>query len=281
MNFAFPALLIFLIALPGIVLRYTYRTGTITSPFRTEPLSEQLTWGVILAPFLHALWISAAYLMSLVCDVIQPVDLDVVLSLLTQPKSDLSSTISQATSHPWQSFFYFISITTAAFFGGHGAHWLVRKRRWDHSYPFLRFDNPWWYLLSGERALFPDEDDDGNDEPSNDQSDQTTPLVTLSAIVEQGGGNTFLYEGVVNDFYFEDGTLDRIELLGATRMTIPTDDKAKPAEPYKIPGRYFLLKYSSIRELNIRYRRLEFTDAANPAPAPAASPDPLERSETP
>src|SRR5688572_33420200 len=59
MSFAFPALLVFLLVLPGIILRYSYARGPWgwASPTSMRRVSEELAYGVTFALVLHAVWL--------------------------------------------------------------------------------------------------------------------------------------------------------------------------------------------------------------------------------
>src|SRR4030065_1995782 len=57
MNFAFPALLVFILALPGIIFRYNYRKGTWTTPIYREQVTEEIAWSLTWTASLHFSWI--------------------------------------------------------------------------------------------------------------------------------------------------------------------------------------------------------------------------------
>lgn len=61
MSFAFPALFIFLMVLPGILLRYSYRkgpNGSWSNPFVIQSLGDVIAWSLGSAAILHWCWIA-------------------------------------------------------------------------------------------------------------------------------------------------------------------------------------------------------------------------------
>lgn len=234
MNIAFPALLIVLFALPGVLFRHSLLTGTLTSPHAKEPLATQVLWGVFAASVLHLIWSILWSRFGV------PVDHRAILTLLIgAPEAALSEAIATTTATPHLTIAYFISISLAGWALGHLAHKLIRFFHLDWTYKFLRFDNPWWYLLSGEQkelAAGTHVKDDG---------------VLVSTIVHQGEVS-FLYFGVLEAFHFaEDGTLDRVELSSVSRRRADNDDPS--AHRYELGADYFILKYASVNELTLSY----------------------------
>jgi hypothetical protein len=60
MNIAFPALLLFLLVLPGIALRYTYLKGfwSWNSPVSIQSISDEVAYSLVWAAILHVVWCS-------------------------------------------------------------------------------------------------------------------------------------------------------------------------------------------------------------------------------
>jgi hypothetical protein len=118
----------------------------------------------------------------------------------------------------------------------------------------FRFDNYWYYMLTGEVLDFRENAGEG----------RRVDGVYLSAVVDHASGS-YLYRGIVSDFTFDrDGALDTIVLADAHRRRL-VDDREEgaprtavgPSAPderyYEIRGDFLVLRYSELRTLNLDY----------------------------
>jgi hypothetical protein len=267
-NLAFPAVLFFLLALPGIVAVRAYFVGTKDSPTVRSSLPDQLAWGIPVAALFHVIWMPLGSWIGAWCDV-PAIHLPTVLRLLAGSHALDDSVVRIATAHPLASFLYFFSITVGAFVAGLGAHQVIRRFGLDHRYAFFRFDSPWFYLLSGERAAFPEAADSlamdwGTWETGKIDSPLPPDLIVVSAVLERD--QSLIYEGVVTDFVLDrEGNLDYIELALPIRRLmkddVPADSerrqgfhqRASDPRYYRIAGNFLILKYAEVKELNIDY----------------------------
>lgn len=268
MNLAFPALLIFVLVLPGVILRYTYARGTWkwNSATSIQSLGDEIAYSVVIAGALHLLW-------GAIVSPFVSIDLQSVLTLLAGTgagtRDDFQAAISSATSHPYKVAWYFLSLYGASACLGYGAHSLVRWRHWDRKTRLLRFKNDWHYLLSGEILEFAELPYEAG----------KLDGVYLSAVVKHGGGD-YLYRGIVADWTLDQGgELDRILLRLAHRRKLLEDrEPGQERDPkdvnyerdsryYDIEGQYFVLRYSETTTVNIEYLLLD----PNPLPEPPAT----------
>ena len=106
------------------------------------------------------------------------------------------------------------------------AHWLVRGLKLDRNTQFFRFNNQWYYLLSGEVYEFRE-----LGAPKN------VTGVFLTAAVDQGGAS-YLYGGLVTDWSFDrNRELDRIVLRLAYRRPLTEDEpRASDTKPEEAPS---------------------------------------------
>lgn len=253
MSFAFPALLLLLIVLPGVILRYTYLRGFFAnSPFSITSLADEAAYGLIGSIFLHFVWASLLAL----CGVQFNLSPLVALLIGSYGHDDVyfPLVLDWLTRHPERIIGYFLSLYVLAALLGYGAHQLVRGRRWDRTFPWLRFRNDWHYLISGEILQFPEV----GREP------REVDGVYLSAVVHHGG-DSYLYRGIVADYFFDkSGSLDRVLLRLAHRRLLARDrEPGEPRSPstmasanqryYDIAGDFFVLRYSEVQTINIEY----------------------------
>ncbi|RQW83309.1 MAG: hypothetical protein EHM79_16470 [Geobacter sp.] len=246
MNIAFPALLVFLIILPGFIFRHSFKLSEKAIIDQT-PFATAFVKGVVLAALLHLPWVAIASRIG------YPVDYNALLMLLASPQREnaLLPVINAVAYHFNIIIFYFVSLYLASALLGVLLRYLVVQFKLDkRSYigPLVKFDTPWYYLFNGYQENF---DIDG---------------VVVSAIVEIDK-NPYLYTGLLKEYFFApDGTLDRLVLEMAMRRPISKDrnsDEETGENPderfYEITGDYFVLRYSEIKTLNIEFVRVELS----------------------
>ncbi|MEW8624601.1 MAG: hypothetical protein AB2551_02465 [Candidatus Thiodiazotropha sp.] len=247
MNVAFPALLTFLLILPGFIFR-----GAFTRSERTQldnrPFTSETVKSLILAIFLHALWLKLTNLITPIS-----IDYQVFLTLFTAARGDLLElAINRSAVHMPGFITYLMSIYICSYLFGLIAQKLVIKLKLDrHSLlsDFFRFDTPWFYLLKG----------------FNDEGDEAD-FVKLAVTVKQVEA-TYLYYGILEDFYLTDsGNLDRIILSSVVRRQLIADETSADEEEveqasealrfYEISGDRLVFKYKDITSLNIEYYKI-------------------------
>jgi hypothetical protein len=244
MNLAFPALVAFLILLPGFVFRSRLKLAERTS-LDYSPFGQIVTEGLLFAVAVHTLWLALAYLLFS-----RTVDPTVLLRLLGSDQAGQSAaTAAVGRDFRWVSS-YFITLLFASFALARIARKLVTRYRLDREggrfNSIFRFHlAPWYYLLTG----------------ADFETDEVPDFIVVSAIVNVSG-KAYLYTGILEEFFFDpEGKLDRLILQEVMRRPI-TADKAM-TDPgdlsprfYPIDGDYFVLRYSEAITLNVEYVKL-------------------------
>jgi hypothetical protein len=227
-------------------------------------MTDELAYGVIFAILLHTLWLTLGKALGFHPDVRSALML--LAGNFGDKSNHLDSALSSVADNPLSVSGYFVSLYACAAVAGAFGHRLVRKLRLDHLTRIFRFDNYWYYMLTGEVLDFFENEPEGRDVDG----------VYLSAVVNQGT-TSYLYRGIVYDFtYDRDGGLDTIVLTDAHRRSLAADrddashasenvaDSAQMAPPderyYEIHGDFFLLRYSEIRTLNLDYFSVTLED---------------------
>ncbi|WLI87693.1 hypothetical protein Q4S45_13175 [Massilia sp. R2A-15] len=246
MNVALPAIIVFLLLLPGFIFRTRLkradRTSLDFSPFG-QIAAEAVLWAILA----HLFWLTISYVLFRYR--VEPIVLIKLLS--SAPASQVEATNEVAKNTRWISA-YFISLLLASFSIPTMIRSLISRFRLDRlASPFssvFRFhEAPWYYLLTGA-----------------DFSHEEAPdFIVVSAIVEVAK-EAVLYVGVLDEFVVDSGgQLDRLVLQGVVRRPIE-NDKPKPGSDhtddvdrfYKIDGDSFVLRYSEAITLNVQYVKL-------------------------
>lgn len=260
MNLALPALVITLLLLPGVLLSYTYRRGVFgKSPLSLGPFQNEIGRGIVWAVAVHAVG-------ALVVGGLPGTDLDssAFLALLSGWPGDASVGLADDFAAVHQNLLpiaLYVLVTTAAAAGvGLLLHGAVRRLQLDLRYRMFRFDNDWYYLLSGEARVFRA----GEEAPSRDEIRQEMErkfgFAMVSALVEHGG-SLVLYWGVLVDYHFADGDLDRLVIANAQRRSLDvaaarvygTPPPPQDERFYPIDGDYLVLPYAAVKNLNVTY----------------------------
>jgi hypothetical protein len=246
-NIAFPALLTFLLILPGYIFR-----GAFTRSERTQldnrPFTSETVKSLIISIFLHSFWIQLAKLIAPIS-----IDYHVFLTLFTAARGDLLElAINKSANYIPAFIIYLMTIYIFSYLLGLSAQKMVIKYKLDRHQilsELFRFDTPWFYLLKGY----------------NDEGDEAD-FVKLAVTVQQVEA-TYLYYGILEDFFLtESGNLDRIVLSSVVRRQLTADDailiddkasrSVEDARFYEISGDRLVLKYNDITSLNIEYYKI-------------------------
>ncbi len=259
MEFAVSALFLLVLLLPGFILQTSYTKGfwRWNSPTTTRPITEQIPTGIVTASVLHIIWASACAWLG------YPINLSALTMFLLgaygHDEEFFRTTLNSLTDHPYKVFIYFISLYMGSAFLGYLSHFLVRKWKLDRRTRILRFNNEWFYLLSGEITQFKEFPEDLG----------KVDGVYLTTIVHHSGKD-YLYRGIVADFFFDkSGNLDRVLLTLAHRRDLSADRELDQEfgqdevdnRYYNVEGDYFILRYSEMSTINLAYFFVEKEDS--------------------
>jgi hypothetical protein len=247
MNFALPAILLFLIVLPGFMFRSRLKLVEQTS-LDYSPFGRVVAGGVLWAITLHIVWLCVTYALG------WTLKTDALIGLLSSSSQLQDIAVAAVSASALRVAAYFLSLYAFALFVPPIVRWAIIRWRLDRAgvplASIFRFSEaPWYYLLTG--ADF--------DEPPGG--------VSVAAVVDVGG-QPYLYVGILVNFFFNaTGQLDRLVLESVARRPLSrdktgaddlvTDDRQRF---YDVEGTYFVLRYAEIVTLNIKYFRLEPVD---------------------
>jgi hypothetical protein len=257
-NVAFSALLVFLLLLPGFLFR-TYFKRAEKVVLDIKPFGQAAIDAFLTAIVIDLVWYWTSHLVTGT-----RVDFRALFTLIAGEKSaELESAIAELAADPWRPGIFFGSLYAFAIACAFGLRYVVTRWRLDRRGAplanFLRFDTPWYYLFTGYDRL-------------------TAPNgVAIGAVVSLGG-TAYLYTGVLVEYFLDDqGQLNRLVLTSAARRPL-SEDALQTSDPlsspwlevegsagegappglaeerfYPIEGDYFVLRYSEVLTLNVRY----------------------------
>ena len=253
MNLVVGSLLLFILISPGIVFRYAYLQGNYAKQSFKISAVDEIFWSLIPALFFQFLGVIILEQLS------YEVRIDYMYDLLTGTSDGLDFQIIKESFLPF--FVYITVLTGTAALLGFSLRVLVRKTQLDLRYYFLRVNNEWYYLLSGEIL-------DQLDYPGESKNIE---MIQIDALVNTGEG-PMVYCGVLKDYYLsKDNGLDRLYLSNVYRRKFQDDlgRKDHMAEYgarnlderyYAMPGDLFVITYNNIINLNITYHCLTNVD---------------------
>ena len=261
MNVALPALVIFLLVLPGFVFRSRFKRAERTA-LDYAPFGRVVGEAVLWACLLHGLWLFGSWLF-----LGETLRFDLLLGLLSSSPATQTGAIAGVGALAGPVARYFGTLLAACVVAPMLLRSLITWRRLDRLghwlAPVARFhDAPWYYLLTG----------------ADFEQEELPDLIKVAAVVDVAG-QPVLYQGFLEDFYFTpDGALDRLVLQGVGRRPLSGDKSldAAPGDPaaeerfYPVEGDYFVLRYAEAITLNIQYLRLEEEAEPSAPPSPAA-----------
>lgn len=240
MNIALPALVVFVILLPGFVARARFQLVERES-IDYAPFGKTVTQSVLAAIALHGIWLSGAWF---VFD--QSLAPTALLGMLSSVP-EMQATGIRVAAESWnREAAYFCSLLLTVYVLPPFLRKAIVKARLDisdeswrrHVWPFFRFDNASWYY-----AFSP---------PVGTRTSKAPDYVAVTAIVDVAGQAT-LYIGRLHQYFVDgDGKLDRMILRDVYRCPFDMID-ADEAPFREIKCKDFFLRYADALTLSTQY----------------------------
>ncbi len=149
MSIAFPALVITILILPGILFFYTYRRGIGPSPIILQSIQSEIVHGILFSIPINLVAVGLINWLPF-----PDVDFDAVIALLTgwhgKDDVDIEQDIRALSQNAGLILFYVFITNACSIVAGYLLHAFVRYYRLDLRVDFLRFSNEWSYLFSGQ-----------------------------------------------------------------------------------------------------------------------------------
>lgn len=258
MNLAASTLVIFLLVSPALIARRLYYTKELSRDFTKRNTLTEIFSSMFLAVLLHALWICVSNLKGY-----PSVNFDFVTRLLFS--ADKIQDFSSFTNYTSEIFKYFWSLSLVAALGGYFLKILVRTSYLDRFTKFLRYDNKWFYLISGE-ALDIKELNFHRKERIFSKD-----IASIEANVYLNLNDNTFFSGTIVDYQLaENNSVDYVVLTNTTKNTsygfVDGDHKVvyegdgsekkimtKTISADVLNSEYFVIPYSEIKSISFKY----------------------------
>jgi hypothetical protein len=243
--------------MPGLVARFCYFTFPFANQARSSDFITEVFWSVVPGFFLQFIGIFSAEWISS-----YKISFPLVGALLygiTDDKNHiLSGYMQNIHDHLGAVLLYNLFIITFSALLGFSLKAIVRGFRLDIRFDFFRFNNKWFYILSGEIL---DMDD-------SSQSSKDVTVIGLDILCKVGNENIIYIGELVNYYLTNTGDLDAVLIRYPYRRKL-SEDKSPAVPPsdssessdnssyYEIPSDYLYIPYRDVVNLNINYYDLK------------------------
>jgi len=231
MNIAIVSLAIFLIVSPAIIARRTYFTKELSKSFTNKNILQEIFSAIFLAGILHSIWI------IFIESIGYKIDFEILFKLLFNTNS--ITDYGNITDSVYKIIAYFISLTSISAILSYLFRNLVRVKKWDRTTNFLRYDNNWYYLFSGEVLDIKKYSD--NDKISSDDIN-----MRLVDVLAKSNNQEVIYRGILIDYQ-----LDKNNSVEYIVLSYPV--KKQNGKTKLISSNYFVIPYSEILNINLKY----------------------------
>jgi hypothetical protein len=244
MNLAVSSLIIFVLLSPAILARRVFFTKELSKAFSARNTIQEIFSSIFLSGLLHAAGIAVFRRCG------YEIDVKLVMQLLFDPASIVD--YSSITAHQDDIAFYFLSVSLGAATLSYLLRNTIRTMQWDRKWEFLRFDNTWYYLFSGEAAQI-------RKYQAQQMRNATygLPNQRFVDVLTKSGDKRYLYTGNLVDYQLgSDNRLEYIVISSPSRQLV-REKEDEPVVKKQITSEYFVIPFSEILNINVRYLYLE------------------------
>lgn len=213
MNIAFPAIVIFLLVMPGILFQGAVKKTENKSESTSQSLAHLIGSSLLSAVFLHILF-------GLIATQLDRVDIDfkTLFVFMTSHQAEMARAIDVAASNFSEILTYFILLFLFSSTLGWFIRWAIDEYKLDTGSGWLakhlKNDTPWADYFSDRHS----------------EKDDRPDAVLISA-VSQVGSFVFIYEGFLDQYRLDkDGKLERIILHSVSRRLVSPSDNEPSAD---------------------------------------------------
>ena len=265
MNIAFPAALIILLVLPGVIFN---KCRSVSGRFKSQrQILDEIFPSLGAAGTAHLVWVLGCYLISGWTGLL--VDVEAVLLLVAGRLGERRipiEAVKAASRHPLAVFLYFSSLILTCYCAGcvYRKCLLQRHGRVRALTVFSAEDEPQSRRFADWAEVLP------TDIPYSGVA-YTTIVASLTI-----GSRSYLYAGWLKKVFWNESTGEPewLQLWSALRRDIAADGEPAAKTPerwYAVEGESFMIRFSEVDTLNLIYAALEESDTNNESPTSSES----------
>lgn len=232
MNIAIGTIVLFIVLLPGIILRRSYLSGKFSRRFvKTKPV-EEIIWAIVPGFILQGLGV---IFVNSCLDF--PFDFKKIgVLIFSSPKSDqLRETFTYIQNHFGFIAIYNFTLWIIAFYFGYIFRKIIRFLKLDRKQRIFRFNNHWHYVLSGEILDF----------PGYGKKSEYVDVVYIDIRAKSPEGSVY-YIGRLREYFLkEDGRLASV-CVGPVK-------RKENGHWEDIPSDTLIIPFEEIINVNLRY----------------------------
>jgi hypothetical protein len=248
-NIAFLSLIYLLLAVPGFLYRSAYLSGEFTRNLLPRSWTDDIGKAILYSLPFHLLWIGIVECTQLLGISHHTLTLETVLRLMaaeyTSHDYSFHGIVSRFYENAWYVLLYYFAVLLTAFWAGMGARKVVWNYEWDVKRPWLRYRSDWLYKIMGRGGI-----------KGVPWKDTGAWIDVLSEQDTDIPGKAMLYRGLAAGFTTEEnGALRDIILTDVERTRGDKRDTSGEVIWIPIPGKFFVLSYSKVRNMNITYEQ--------------------------
>jgi ABC-type multidrug transport system fused ATPase/permease subunit len=163
------------------------------------------------------------------------------------PKHNMQPDLSVLNKSFFNIFGYFILLFIISFLFFFIIRNIIRYFKIDRKIDYFRYDNFWYYLLTGEVLHIEEYSKENNN------VDLNNVVRYIDVLTKTDNGDT-LYSGSLVEYQLADN--DSLEFIV---LTNPTKQNTNSTNKISIPSKYFIIPYKEILNFNIVYKQIEIT----------------------
>jgi hypothetical protein len=264
MSFTFPAVVVFILSLPGILFRFGYRSGLREKSIVLSSLTEEVAWGISVALIIH---IIAVLLLPYIPGTL-PASLPVVLGLVGGNNSgpEFYDALANVSDHDIRISIYLLTTSAFGFILGFLLYKLSKKYHLGLFIPLLRTESTWHDLFNGYNMAFDNVlKKHGKVTPNllRKYIKEKRIFCVISVLVDTPNSQRII-KGIYLDHRLNaSGQLDRITLTFVSRMAVsnkpvnllsPEANRADPElEFVEMQGDRFVLPYATVKNMDLKF----------------------------
>jgi hypothetical protein len=247
-NIAFLSLIYLLLAVPGFLYRSLYHSGEFTRNLLPRSWTDDIGKAILYSVPFHLLWIGILGVTQGLGITEHTITFETIFRLMAGEYSVHDYSFHGIITRLRENALYVITYYALVLLTAVGMGVLARKIVWryelDVRWSWLRYRSEWLYKIMGRGGL--------EGVPWKDTEAWLDVLSEQDAVIP---GKSILYHGLAAGYTTEEN--------GALRDIIMTDVERTAGEKKlndevkwtPIPGKFFVVSYSKVRNLNITYEQ--------------------------